>query len=185
MVNNNRKWMNFYDNLYCLNIIFLQCVFQALNSVFSYSKTTRPLKINKTMGEMILWYWLKYLAELWAILWKHKDTLHIPQAHLIRLEDQLQGSNVWNTSCENWSLIQAHAFLNVWNAQNALFWKDSWKQLPPLQEMDSICPDQYHIEYFELLKIANLCLNISLHPPWWSWKMLPQDLDTQTNYDLQ
>jgi hypothetical protein len=58
-------------------------------------------KINKTMGETILWHWLKYLAELWAILWKHKDTFHIPQAHLIQLEEKLQGSNVWNTSCEN------------------------------------------------------------------------------------
>jgi hypothetical protein len=39
-MNNNRKLVNFHDILYCLNIIFLQCVFEALNSVFSYSKTT-------------------------------------------------------------------------------------------------------------------------------------------------
>jgi hypothetical protein len=40
-VNNNRKPTNFCDILYCLNVIFLQCVFEALNNVFSYSKTMR------------------------------------------------------------------------------------------------------------------------------------------------
>jgi hypothetical protein len=70
-------------------------------------------KIKKTMGEMILWRWLKCLSQLWAILWKHKYTLHIPPTHLIGIEDQIQGFDVWNTSCKNQSLIQAHAFLNV------------------------------------------------------------------------
>jgi hypothetical protein len=41
MVNNNEKPMNLRDILYCLNVIFLQCVFEGLNSVFSYSKTIR------------------------------------------------------------------------------------------------------------------------------------------------
>jgi hypothetical protein len=39
MVYNNRKLVNFCDILYCLKVIFLQCVFEALNNVFSYSKT--------------------------------------------------------------------------------------------------------------------------------------------------
>ena len=33
--------MNFYDILYCLKVIFFQRVFEALNNVFSYSKTPR------------------------------------------------------------------------------------------------------------------------------------------------
>jgi hypothetical protein len=40
-VNNSGKPMNFHDFLYCLNVIFLQCVFEAPKSVFSYSKSTR------------------------------------------------------------------------------------------------------------------------------------------------
>jgi hypothetical protein len=41
MVYHNRKPVIFCDILYCLKVIFLQCVFEALNNVFSYSKTTR------------------------------------------------------------------------------------------------------------------------------------------------
>jgi hypothetical protein len=41
MVNNSKKLVNFRDILHCLDVIFLQRVFEALNRVFSYSKTTR------------------------------------------------------------------------------------------------------------------------------------------------
>jgi hypothetical protein len=41
MVNNSRKPVIFCDVLYHLNVIFLQRIFEGLNNVFSYSKTTR------------------------------------------------------------------------------------------------------------------------------------------------
>jgi hypothetical protein len=41
MVYNNKKPVNLCDILYCLKVIFLQHVFEALNNVFSYSKTPR------------------------------------------------------------------------------------------------------------------------------------------------
>jgi hypothetical protein len=41
MVYNSRKPVNFCDILYCLKVIFLQRIFEALNNVFSYSKTMR------------------------------------------------------------------------------------------------------------------------------------------------
>jgi hypothetical protein len=41
MVYNNRKPVNFYQILYCLKVIFLQCVFEAQNNIFIYSKTLR------------------------------------------------------------------------------------------------------------------------------------------------
>jgi hypothetical protein len=40
-VNNNRKPTIFCDVLYYLNAIFLQRIFEALKSIFRYSKTTR------------------------------------------------------------------------------------------------------------------------------------------------
>jgi hypothetical protein len=36
-----KKLVNLCDILYCSNVIFLQCDFEALNNVFSYSKTLR------------------------------------------------------------------------------------------------------------------------------------------------
>jgi hypothetical protein len=41
VVYNSRKLVNFCDILYCLKVIFLQHGLEALNSVFSYSKTLR------------------------------------------------------------------------------------------------------------------------------------------------
>jgi hypothetical protein len=41
MVYNSRKLVNLCDILYCLKVIFLQRIFEALNNVFSYSKTSR------------------------------------------------------------------------------------------------------------------------------------------------
>jgi hypothetical protein len=41
MVYNSRKPMNFCNILYYLKVIFLHCIFEALNSVFIYSKTLR------------------------------------------------------------------------------------------------------------------------------------------------
>jgi hypothetical protein len=40
-VNNNGKLVIFCDVLYHFNVIFLQRVFEGLNNVFSYSKTTQ------------------------------------------------------------------------------------------------------------------------------------------------
>jgi hypothetical protein len=39
MAYNNIKLVNLRSNLYCLKVIFLQRVFEALNNIFIYSKT--------------------------------------------------------------------------------------------------------------------------------------------------
>jgi hypothetical protein len=62
---------------------------------------------------------------------------------------------------------------------------DSWKQLPPLHSLDSMHPIQNHMQQLEPLKVADLWLNVSHHPPWRSWKTLPHDLNTPTECDLQ
>jgi hypothetical protein len=103
-------------------------------------------------------------TELWAKLWKHKYTLNTPQAHLIRLKDQIQGSNIWNAAWKNRPLIQAHAFWEIRNGQNALFWMDSWQQLPPLQSKDNLHPYQDHIQDLKLLKVADLWIGCLSSP---------------------
>jgi hypothetical protein len=92
-----------------------------------------PWTLNSIMGENIWWCWLKYPTELWAKIWKKKYAPHTTEAQLIRFNEQIQGSNIWNASWRNQPLIQTHAFWEIQNGQNALFWTNSWKQLPPLQ----------------------------------------------------
>jgi hypothetical protein len=57
---------------------------------------------------------------------------------LIRFNEQMQGSNIWNTAWRNRPLIQQHAFWEVRNGESALFWQDSWQQLPPLDDLESL-----------------------------------------------
>jgi hypothetical protein len=82
-------------------------------------------------------------------------------------------------------LNKTHTFWEVQNGQNAMLWTDSWQQLPPLQTMENLRPFQDHIQGLENLKVTDLWLNVSHHPPWRNWKMLPQDLHTPVDCDLQ
>jgi hypothetical protein len=58
------------------------------------------------MGAKIWWCWLKYPTELWAKLWKKKYAPNINEAQLIRFNDQIQGSNIWNAAWRNHPLIR-------------------------------------------------------------------------------
>jgi hypothetical protein len=64
-----------------------------------------PGKLNNIMGVKIWWCWLKYPTELWANIWKKKYTLNTNEAKLIRFNDQIQGSNIWNAFLRNQPLI--------------------------------------------------------------------------------
>jgi hypothetical protein len=50
----------------------------------------------------------------------------------IRWNDALDGSLIWNDAQRNKLLIQQHAFWEIREGRNALFWTDSWKQMPTL-----------------------------------------------------
>jgi hypothetical protein len=57
MVYKKKQLVNFCDILYFLKVIFLQRVFEALNSVFSYSKT---LRTEYTKVHYVFVYKIKY-----------------------------------------------------------------------------------------------------------------------------
>jgi len=80
-----------------------------------------PGKLNNKMGVKICWRWIKYPKELQARLWRQKYTPQIPQEHLIRLDDQIHGSNISNAAWRNCPLIQTHAFWEVQNGHHAQF----------------------------------------------------------------
>jgi hypothetical protein len=79
----------------------------------------------------------------------------------------------------------AHAFWEIWDGQNVLFWTDSWKQLPPLNSMDSLCPLKKNWPHIDDLRVADLWVNDSRHPPWRTWKMLPHELNIPEDNNIQ
>jgi hypothetical protein len=86
------------------------------------------------------WRWLQHPTELWAQIWKQKYAPNIQVDQLIRFNDHIQGSNIWNTAWKNHPLIQRHAFWEVRNGESALFWQDSWQQLTPLSNLEDLNP---------------------------------------------
>jgi hypothetical protein len=80
-----------------------------------------PGKLNNTMGAKIWWRWIKTPTEIWAQLWKHKYAQDIQHSHWIRMQDKIQGSNIWSDVWRNRPLIQEHAFWEIHNGQTARF----------------------------------------------------------------
>jgi hypothetical protein len=98
-----------------------------------------PGKLNQAMGAKIWWRWLKNPAAAWAQMWKRKYAPHTPADNLIRLNNHLHGSNIWNTAWQNRTLVQHHAFWELRDGGSALFWEDSWQQLKPLGTIEELC----------------------------------------------
>ena len=117
-----------------------------------------PRKMNQVMGAKMWWRWLQHPHGIWAQLWKQKYAPVVQHDQLIRFNEQRQGSNIWNTAWRNRSLIQQHAFWEIRNGESALFWQDSWQQLPPLAETESLHPLKRKLQQYDLQKVKDLWL---------------------------
>jgi hypothetical protein len=70
-------------------------------------------KLNQVMGAKMWWRCLNTPTTLWAKIWKQKYTPLTQADQLIRHNDQIQGSNIWNTPWKNINLVQKHAFWEI------------------------------------------------------------------------
>jgi hypothetical protein len=64
-----------------------------------------PEKINQVVGAKMWWRWLKHPTILWAQILKQKYALTTRAEQLIRFNDQIQGSNIWNMTWLNRQLV--------------------------------------------------------------------------------
>jgi hypothetical protein len=144
-----------------------------------------PGKLNQVMGAKIWWRWLKNPAAAWAQLWKQKYAPHIPEDQVIRLNNHIQGSNIWNTAWQNRTLVQHHAFWEVRDGGSALFWTDSWQQLKPLETMEELMALQRALHQNALLKVKDLWTMQTPHQRWRQWKTSHQELGVPETIDLQ
>jgi exonuclease III len=144
-----------------------------------------PGKMNKIMGAKIWWRWLQNPQELWARLWKHKYAPATHQNQLVRFNEQMPGSNIWTTAWRNRPLIQQHAFWEIRNGESALFWKDSWQQLPPLEDMVSLQPIKLILQQSIHNTVKDFWLPAPERQPWRQWKNNAIDLQIRENLDLK
>jgi hypothetical protein len=144
-----------------------------------------PGKLNQVMGAKIWWRWLKNPTAAWAQLWKQKYAPHIPEDQAIRLNNHIQGSNIWNTAWQNRTLVQHHAFWEVRDGGSALFWTDSWQQLKPMETMEELMALQRALPQNALLRVKDIWTMQTPPQRWRQWKTSHQELGVPETIDLQ
>jgi hypothetical protein len=144
-----------------------------------------PCTLNEIMGAKIWWRWLKHPKELWARLWKQKYAPNCAEVNLIRMNDWIHGSNIWNATWRNMPLIQEHAFWEIRNGQATLFWTNSWKQLPPLVSLDNLQPIYALMQGRGDLQVENLWKAEPTTSHWRDWKVMHRDLELSEECNLR
>jgi hypothetical protein len=143
-----------------------------------------PGKLNQVMGAKMWWRWLQHPTELWVQIWKQKYAPNTQPDQLIRFNEHIQGSNIWNTAWKNRPLIQKHAFWEVRNGESALFWQDSWQQLPPLSDLESLNPLKQRLHPNIFRKVKDLWNPTHRSQPWRQWKTERTELQLTDDIDL-
>lgn len=92
-----------------------------------------PSMINRAYGAKLWWKWLKEPNLPWAKHWKEKYAPKYSSQNLIRMQENPEGSPIWNLARNNRKIIQEHSFWEIRDGKTALFWEDARQQLPKLE----------------------------------------------------
>ena len=68
-------------------------------------------------------------------MWKNKYALDYPHHSFIIFDEDSLGLHIWKEANKQRVLIQQHSFQEIKEGDKALFWCDSWKQLPFLKSL--------------------------------------------------
>ena len=73
-------------------------------------------------------------GEPWVHLWHQKYARGWAKLSLIRWDQNNLGSPIWQATNANQHLVKDYSFWEVGNGEEADFFRDSWQQMPKLQE---------------------------------------------------
>jgi len=130
------------------------------------------------------WRWLQHPQELWAKMWKQKYAPNDQFNQLIIFNEQVHDSNIWNTAWRNRPLIQQHAFWEIRNGESALFWQDSWQQLPPLEDMEILNNIKTNLQQGRLQRVNDFWIPTQDRQSWRKWKTTSTELQITEEIDL-
>jgi hypothetical protein len=87
----------------------------------------RDLKtLNYILGAKTWWRWINQNDDLWAQIYHQIYENNIGPHEIIRLEGDILGSLIWNSTWNNKHIIHQHCFWEVIDGHHSLFWDDSW-----------------------------------------------------------
>ena len=93
-----------------------------------------PEVINKVLSAKIWWRWVINKGEPWANFWHQKYARGWLSKKMIRLDQNIPRSPIWQAANVNRHLIIEHIFWNIGDGKEANFFRDSWQQMPKIQE---------------------------------------------------
>lgn len=165
-------------------------------TLVSWQKVCKPKKdggiglkdppiLNKILSAKISWRWLKRPQDLWARLWRKKYTPTTQEKELTRWNGQHSGSLIWNTARNNRGLIAEHSFWEIQNGTLALFWEDSWQQLPALHKDPQLSVFLSHTTEAGLIKVEDYWNPASNQDIWRKWKNNHEALHIPSEINIQ
>lgn len=89
--------------------------------------------VNRAHGAKLWWRCLKEPKLPWAKHWKEKYAPNHSLQKLIQMQENPEGSPIWNLVRKNPHIIQEKTFWEIRDGKTTLFWEDAWKQLPKLE----------------------------------------------------
>lgn len=111
---------------------------------------------------------------------------------MIRYDESLVGSPIWQASNANQNIIKAHSFLEIGNGEESDFFRDSWQRLPNLQGEGNPFQLQERIEREGLNKVKDFweeTVNDKTLRQWkpeaWFSAWLPREAGKQLSQELQ
>lgn len=93
-----------------------------------------PEVMNKVLSAKIQWRWVSNKGEPWSHVWHYKYAKEWARQCLIQWDQSYLVSSIWQAANANRKLVKEHSFWEVGNGEEADFFRDSWQQMPKLQE---------------------------------------------------
>lgn len=90
--------------------------------------------MNRVLSTKLWWRWVTNKGEPWAQLWHQKYCKEWKNVSLICWDENNPGSPIWKALNANRSLVKDYSFWEVGNGEGANFFRDSWYEMPKLQD---------------------------------------------------
>ena len=118
-----------------------------------------PEIANKVLSSKIWWWWVTHKGEPWARFWNHKYARGWSSQNLIRFDQETTGSSIWLVTNANKQLVKDHSFWEIDNGEEVDFFRDSWQQLPKIQEEGDLPILQVHLKREGFTKVKDFWEN--------------------------
>ena len=109
----------------------------------------------------------------------------MPHINLVRMENDPQGSQLWNLAWTNKHLIQKHCFWEIRNGNIALFWHDSWDQKARLDTIENLNEIRISMQHTYTITVQDYWNHQNnSNSPWQRWTTQSRESPTPDYLDL-